>query len=268
MAMTARNEMRNIVFELCAETIDACLAARDGGADRIELCSGLSEGGLTPSHGLIRAAIQQSGVPVHILIRPRGRDFVYASSELAIMREDIAHARNLGASGVVLGILTPESTIDIAATRALIEAARPMQVTFHRAFDATSSAPASLSQALEDVIATGSDRLLTSGGERDVVAGAHALAALVEQADGRIAIAAGGGLRLQNAASLARITGATHFHGSLRRRLVSRSGAATGDTVSGSNPADSRYVVEAAAVRAMVHRLQTASRRVEMPAII
>jgi copper homeostasis protein len=260
--------MSKIVFELCAETIDACLAARDGLAARIELCSGLSEGGLTPSHALIGAAIEQSGLPVHVLIRPRGGDFLYSAAELAVMREDIAHAKSLGAAGVVLGILTPEGKIDIPAARALVELARPLQVTFHRAFDATSPAPESLSQALEDVIATGSDRLLTSGGQRDVVAGARSLAALVEQASGRIDIAVGGGLRLQNAASLARITVANHFHGSLRRRLISRGGATAGDTVSGSNPNDSRYVVDASAVRAIIDRLDTASRRIEDQAII
>jgi len=242
--------MRKIVFELCAETLDACLAARDGGASRIELCSGLSEGGITPSHGLVRAAIAQSGLPVHVLIRPRGGDFLYSAAELAVMRDDIAHVKSLGAAGVVLGVLAPEGTVDIAATCSLVELARPMRVTFHRAFDATPS----LAAALEDVIATGCDRVLTSGGERDVVAGAPALAELVRQARGRIDIAAGGGLRLQNAASLSRITGAMHFHGSLRRRLIAKSAGTAGDTTSTS----SRYVVEADAVRTVIHRLEGA----------
>jgi copper homeostasis protein len=242
--------MRKIVFELCAETIDACLAARDGGASRIELCSGLSEGGLTPSHGLVRAAIAQSGLPVHILIRPRGGDFLYSAAEIALMRDDIAHVKSLGAAGVVLGVLAFGCTVDLAATGALVELARPMQVTFHRAFDATPS----LTQALEDVIATGCDRVLTSGGQRDVVAGAQMLAELVRRSCGRIEVAVGGGLRLQNAASLSRITGATHFHGSLRRRLIAKSAGTAGDTTSTS----SRYVVEADAVRAVIHRLQGA----------
>src|ERR1700751_3547441 len=95
------NRMRNIVFELCAETIDACLAAKEGGAHRIELCSGLSEGGLTPSHGLVQAAIERSGLAVHVLLRPRGGGFDYTKSEVAVMREDIQHAKQLGAVGVV-----------------------------------------------------------------------------------------------------------------------------------------------------------------------
>lgn len=240
--------MRKIIFELCAETLDACLAARDGGASRIELCSGLSEGGLTPSHALVRAAIEQSGLPVHVLVRPRGGDFLYSADELALMCDDIAHVKSLGAAGVVLGVLAADGTVDIAATRSLAELARPMQVTFHRAFDATPS----LTAALEDVIATGCNRVLTSGGQRDVVAGSEALAELVRQASGRIDVAVGGGLRLQNAASLSRVTGATHFHGSLRRRLIAKSAGTAGDTTSTS----SRYVVEASAVRAVIHRLQ------------
>lgn len=245
--------MRKIVFELCAETIDACLAARDGGAGRIELCSGLSEGGLTPSHGLVRSAVAQSGLPVHVLIRPRAGDFDYTPSELAVMRDDIAHAKFLGAAGIVLGLLGPDGTVDIAVTGALVEHARPMKVTFHRAFDATPSLP----QALEEVIATGCDRVLTSGGQRDVVAGAQSLAELVTQANGRIDIAVGGGLRIQNAASVSRITCAEHFHGSLRRRLVARSISA-GDTVSDSNGASGRYIVEAEAVRTVIRRLRGA----------
>ena len=246
--------MRNIVFELCAETIDACLAARDGGANRIELCSGLSEGGITPSHALIYAAIERSTLPVHVLIRTRGGDFFYSESELDIMREDILHAKSLGATGVVLGVLTADGNVDIPATRSLVELAHPLKVTFHRAFDDTPS----LSAALEDVIATGCDRVLTSGGHSNVVAGAHVLAELVLQARGRIDIAVGGGLRLQNASSLSRITGASHFHGSLRRRLVVKSSNSAGDTTSHPSAAGSRYVVEADAISTAIHRLQNA----------
>jgi len=243
--------MREIVFELCAETVEACVAAGEGGAHRIELCSGLSEGGLTPSHGLIRAAIQSSGLPVHVLIRPRGGDFFYSSAEVAVMREDILHSKQLGAAGVVLGMLRADGTVDIEGTRELVELAHPMKATFHRAFDAAPSLP----QALEDAIATGADRVLTSGGQRDVVAGAARLAELVAQAADRVAIAVGGGLRLQNAASLARLTGATHFHGSLRRRVAApRSQSASGSAAAAS----ARYVVEAEAVRAILQRLRKA----------
>jgi copper homeostasis protein len=247
--------MRNIVFELCAETIDACVAARDGGANRIELCSALSEGGITPSHGLAHAAVRNSGLPVHTLIRPRGGDFLYPTSEIAVMAEDIAHMKELGAAGIVLGLLTSGGTVDLYQTRSLVELARPMEVTFHRAFDATPSLP----EALEDIIAIGCERVLTSGGERDVIAGASPLAALVEQSAGRIQIAVGGGLRLHNAASLARLTGATHFHGSLRRRIKAATARSSdGDAVRDLSISRNRYVVEADYVRSVIHRLQRA----------
>jgi copper homeostasis protein len=238
--------MRKMIFELCAETIDACLAARDGGAHRIELCSGLSEGGLTPSHGLVRAVVERSGLPVHVLIRPRGGDFHYSESEIAVMREDILHMQQLGVAGVVLGVLRGDRSVDIEGTRALVKVAYPMKVTFHRAFDTTPSLP----QALEDIIATGSDRVLTSGGQRDVDAGTALLAELVIQANHRIEVAVGGGLRPQNAAALARLTGATHFHGSLRRRV--RVQAST-EPVSEFRTS---YVVDADAIRTIIQRLQ------------
>ncbi len=204
--------MRTIFFELCAESIDACLAARAGGADRIELCSALSQGGLTPSHGLIRQAVRRANLPVHVLLRPRGGNFRYTEAELAVMRNDLHHIQELGAAGVVLGLLTPESTVDVPRTQEFVAQAGQLEVTFHRAFDRI----ARLDLALEDVIATGCRRLLTSGGRSDVVTGAASLRELVCQAAGRITIAAGGGLRLENARDVAEVTGATHFHGSLR----------------------------------------------------
>jgi copper homeostasis protein len=205
--------MRKIIFELCAESVQACLAAREGGADRIELCTALSEGGLTPSHALIREAVACSGLPVHVLLRPRAGDFLYSDNELALMREDLLHARTLGVSGFVLGILRADGTVDVPRTREFVDLAGPLEITFHRAFDYTPT----LDQALEDVIAAGCRRVLTSGGERDVLAGVDQLAWLVERAVGRIHIAVGGGLRLTQAAAIAQTTNATHFHGSLRR---------------------------------------------------
>lgn len=247
--------MREIVFELCAESIDACLIARDGGANRIELCSALSEGGLTPSHGLIREAVNCSGLPVHVLLRPRGGDFVYTDAEFDVMREDLKQLRLLGASGVVLGVLRGDGSVDIERTRELVEMAGPLEVTFNRAFDHA----ASLERALEDVIATGCRRVLTSGGERDVVSGGKALARLIEQAAGRIEIAAGGGLRLKNAATVARTTGARHFHGSIRRVVVGprRFGGRDVHEDAGSS-AQSRFVVESDDVRAMIENLTNA----------
>ncbi len=241
--------MRQVIFEVCAETMEACIAARNGGADRIELCSALSEGGLTPSHGLLRAAVVESGLPIHAMVRPRGGSFVYTPAEIEIMRDDILHMKSLGVAGVVLGVLHPDGSVDVAVTKELVELASPMQATFHRAFD---SAP-SLSQALEDVITTGCDRVLTSGGEHDVNAGAASLAALVEQAAGRVEIAVGGGLRLADAARLANFIGARHFHASLRQRQAS---SKVEDALIERPMGEDRYFVRAEAVKAMIGELQ------------
>jgi copper homeostasis protein len=203
---------RKIVFEVCAEDLESCAAAREGGADRIELCSALIEGGLTPSHALIGAAVAQSGLPIFTMLRPRGGDFIYSDDEFAIIQEDLEHARSLGASGFVAGILQTDGGVDVDRMRRLVEQAAPLEMTFHRAFDVATK----LGDALEDVIATGCQRLLTSGGAAEVYSGAEKLRALAEQADGRIAIAVGGGLRLNTATEVARVTGASHFHGSVQ----------------------------------------------------
>jgi copper homeostasis protein len=244
--------MRKIIFELCAETIDACLAAKEGGAHRIELCSALSEGGLTPSHGLVQAAIQCGGLPVHVLLRPRGGSFQYTRSEVAVMREDIRHVKQLGAVGVVLGLLRPDGSVDIDGICELVRLAHPMKVTFSRAFDVTPSLP----QALEDVIASGCDRVLTSGGQQNVVAGAACVAKLVVQANHRIEVAVGGGLELKDAALLARLTGAAHFHGSLRRKL--NGSRPSNEAVDESSSFGVRYAVDTDDVRSMIHQLQSA----------
>ncbi|HWZ52919.1 MAG TPA: copper homeostasis protein CutC [Granulicella sp.] len=247
--------MQKIVFELCAESVEACDAGRDGGAHRIELCSALSEGGLTPSHGLIRAAIERSGLPVHVLLRPRSGDFLYTTAELEVMRDDLKYARSLGASGAVLGFLHADGSVDIERASEFVALAGPLEVTFHRAFDYA----AAHEQALEAVIAAGCSRVLTSGGERDVVRGATPLALLVKQAAGRIDIAVGGGLRLNNAAGVARVTGARHFHGSLRRRVASpmlyqRPGMLEEDGAL----MKARTTVESADVRQMIENLTQA----------
>ena len=166
---------RPIVFELCAETLDACLAAREGGADRIELCTALDVGGLTPDHELIAEAIHRSGLPVHVMLRPHADGFHYSAADFDSICEELHRDRQLGVSGVVFGILYADGTVDVERTRILVDLAAPLETTFHRAFDATPD----LAQALEDVISTGRDRILTSGGAPDVLTGAYALARLV-----------------------------------------------------------------------------------------
>lgn len=247
--------IQKIVFELCAESVEACLAAHDGGAHRIELCTALSEGGLTPSHGLIRAAIDMSRLSIHVLLRPRSGDFLYTTAELEVMREDLKYARALRANGVVVGFLHADGNVDVERTREFVALAGPLEVTFHRAFDYATSHE----QALEDVIATGCRRVLTSGGERDVVRGAKALALLVKQAAGRIDIAVGGGLRLNNAAGVARVTGAQHFHGSLRRRVASPMCYKRPDMLENDGAlTETRVAVKSGDIRQMIENLSNA----------
>ncbi len=199
-------------FELCAETLDACRVARAGGAHRIELCTDLRVGGLTPPLSLIEAAVECSGLPVHVLLRPTAVSFLYSAEVYASIANSMEQARRAGAAGFVLGLLGPDGTVDRDHTRALVELAGPLPVTFHRAFDATPD----LAGALEDVISTGCSRVLTSGGADEVLGGAAALARLVAQAGSRIQVAVGGGLTLENAAELVHRTGSHHYHASLR----------------------------------------------------
>jgi copper homeostasis protein len=205
--------MKTFLFEVCAESVEAAQAAKAGGADRIELCSQLPIGGVTPEIELTTAAIRAVSIPVHVLIRPRGGDFVFDADEFDLMRQQIKQAKQAGAAGVAVGILLPDGRVDVERTRELVKMGRPMSVTFHRAFDETSN----LSESLEAVIETGADCLLTSGGAQDVLAGAESIAQLRRQAGERLAIMAGGGLRLSNLSEVVRRTGVSHLHGSLTR---------------------------------------------------
>ena len=206
--------VQEIVFELCAESLDACLIAKASGAARIELCSDLNVDGLTPSHALVHRAVQTSGLPVYMLLRPRSGDFVYTDLEFSLIREDLLHGKSLGVAGFALGVLHRDSTVDVERTRELVDLASPLEVTFHRAFDCTPSLP----EALEGVIRAGCHRILTSGGATDVYRGADHLAQIVRLARGRVEIAVGGGLRAEGAATLVATTGARHFHGSVRHQ--------------------------------------------------
>lgn len=229
------------------------MAAGEGGAARIELCSALSEDGLTPSHSLIQAAVQHSGLPVYVLLRPRAGGFVYSDDEFALIREDLLHARSLGARGFVVGVLRSDASVDVERTRDLVELAAPLEVTFHRAFDITPS----LDEALEDVIKAGCRRVLTSGGRRDVVAGSANLARLVERAADRIQVAAGGGLRIENASLVARTSKAKHFHGSLRRMQSGAHNSEGNEALpSASQPG---FVVDPDAIRALLRELDSAN---------
>ncbi|CCH56319.1 CutC family protein [Fibrisoma limi BUZ 3] len=184
-----------MTVEVCAYSLASCLAAQRAGANRIELCGGMSEGGITPSAGLIRQVRQSVSLPIYVMIRPRGGDFLYTDTELAVMRSDIEAARQLGADGIVLGVLLADGTVDEAKTRELIELAHPLPVTFHRAFDMTVDP----FEALEAIIRTGAERILTSGQQPKAEAGLPLLRQLVRQAAGRIEIMAGAGVSVRNA---------------------------------------------------------------------
>jgi copper homeostasis protein len=205
--------MKSYFFELCAESLNAAQMAERGGADRIELCSQLDIGGVTPGKELAKNVIDALSIPVHVLIRPRGGSFVYTSEEFEEAREQVRWVKQAGAAGAVLGVLRPDHRIDVERNRELIELARPMSVTFHRAFD---RAP-DLSEALETVIELGVDCQLTSANAPNVLAGSEALGNLVKQANGRINIMAGGGLKLASLAELLQRTGLRSLHGSLLR---------------------------------------------------
>lgn len=197
-----------VLIEICVDSVASAVAAERGGAARIELCSGLDDGGVTPSAGMIEAVRSKISIGLQVIIRPRAGDFCYEPQEFEVMRKDILTAKSLGADGVVLGILDPNAHVDVSRTRDLVMLARPMNVTFHRAFDVSSD----LFRALDDVCNTGASRLLTSGGEQNCVRGAETIRKLVELGSGRIAIMAGRGINESNATSIIERTGVSEIH--------------------------------------------------------
>lgn len=202
-------------FEICAVNIQSAFAAQQSGAQRIELCSALDVGGLTPSIGLIRAAVKALSIPVHVLIRVREGDFCYSEEELEIMLEDIRLCGEAGAAGVVVGALTPAHSLDLPKMQAMKTAAGNMHITCHRAFDFTADAET----ALEQLIAFGFGRVLSSGQANSAFEGRHRLRTFVDQANGRISVMPGSGINTQNIRAIAEASGAQDFHFTAKKKV-------------------------------------------------
>ena len=207
----------NFQLEIIGFTIQGCVSAQAAGAHRIELCDNEAAGGTTPSYGFIKTARQKLSIPLYAIIRPRPGNFIYSEDEIEIMQADILQCKVLGCDGVVLGILDEHGHVDNENCARLIGLAYPMKVTFHRAFDAVID-PA---QSLEDLISLGCERVLTSGGKATAAEGAANIEALVKQADGRIIVMPGSGIRAANILNIAEKTGATEFHSSAKIFLES-----------------------------------------------
>lgn len=206
-----------MILEICIDSVHSAIEAEKGGADRVELCDNLFEGGTTPSAGSIALCRKYIQIGLFVLIRPRGGDFLYSDLEFEIIKHDIQVAKNLGADGIVVGMLKADGTIDKARMFMLMELCFPLPLTFHRAFDMAVEP----FQALEDIISLGASRILTSGQERSALEGTDLLADLVKKAKQRITIVAGGGVTERNIPKIHRLTGITEFHSSARKKVSS-----------------------------------------------
>lgn len=199
-------------LEIIGFNIESCIISQSAGANRIELCDNPGDGGTTPSYGFIKAAREKLTIQLYPIIRPRGGDFLYTDAEFEIMKTDISICKALNCEGVVIGMLNADGTVDKARCKELVERAYPLGVTFHRAFDRTIDPL----KALEDIIDTGCERILTSGQRPNALDGADLISALIKQADNRIIIMPGSGVRSDNIAAIAKKTGSVEFHSSAR----------------------------------------------------
>jgi copper homeostasis protein len=204
-------------LEICTDTVASSVSAQEAGADRIELCDNLSEGGTTQSYGTIITAREKLDIELNVIIRPRGGDFLYTDEEIVIMKKDIMMCRDIGIDGIVIGILNPDGTINTEQTSSLVDMAYPMKVTFHRAFDMCSDP----FRALEGIISTGASRLLTSGQKNKAEDGMELIEKLISQAGNRIIIMPGGGINNENIERVATTTGASEFHMTGRKKIES-----------------------------------------------
>lgn len=210
--------MKKYQFEICTNSVESCVAAQTGGANRVELCAGIPEGGTTPSYGEIAVAREMlTNTRLHVIIRPRGGDFLYSPLEVNAMLKDIEVARQLKADGVVFGCLTADGEIDIPVMQLLMNASEGLSVTFHRAFDVCCDPK----KALEQIVSLGCDRILTSGQQPTAELGIPLLKELQKQAAGRIILLAGCGVNEKNIALIEKETGIQEFHFSARESIIS-----------------------------------------------
>lgn len=200
--------MGNRILEVCCYSVQSAINAQNGGAARIELCQGMAEGGTTPSYATIKRARALLSIKVNVIIRPRGGDFLYSDQEFEVMKEDVLMCKSLGVDGVVVGLLNADGTVDAARTAELVRLARPMSVTFHRAFDMTNDPFV----ALDTLIKVGIDRILTSGGEQTAEIGVDLLQKLVRRANGMLVIMPGSGVNESNIRMLIQETKANEYH--------------------------------------------------------
>ena len=208
----------SFILEIAVFNISSALAAAQAGADRIELCENPTEGGTTPSFGTLKIVREKINIPVFPIVRPRGGDFLYSDEEFGVMKKDMLLIKRLGFEGVVFGLLEKDGTIDKQRTAKLVELAYPMEATFHRAFDRA----AEPSRALEEIISCGCQRILTSGQVPNAVDGKELIKQLIQQADERIIIMPGSGVRSNNIVELASYTNAQEFHSSARKIIPSQ----------------------------------------------
>lgn len=200
--------MKNYKIEVCLDSIDSAINAQKGGADRIELCDNMFHGGTTPSYGIIKVVRELLSIDVNVIIRPRGGDFLYSESDFKSMIYDIDMCKSLGVNGVVFGILKGDGSVDIKRCSRLIEAARPMTATFHRAFDVARDP----FQALEDIVGMGFERILTSGQESSVLEGSYLISKLIDRSGDRIIIMPGCGIKPRNFSRIHSLLGAKEYH--------------------------------------------------------
>ena len=204
-----------MILEIAVFNMHSAFLAAHAGADRIELCENPADGGTTPSYGTLRTVKEKVSIPVFPIIRARGGDFFYNDDEYAVMRKDILLCKQLGFEGIVIGLLNKDATVNTEKTRRLVELAYPLEVTFHRAFDRTKDAL----KSLEDIIDCGCQRILTSGQVPNAFDGKEMIKELIKQADERIVVMPGSGVRTNNIKQLADYTGATEFHSSARKNV-------------------------------------------------